>query len=278
MSSADAWPVNVPPALELKHAKVSLEESEVKDPGPPPDGGLKAWLQVLSAHLALFNTWGYISSFGVFQAYYTTALQRSPADVSWVGSIEIFLVYVIGTFSGRATDAGYYREVLAVGLFLQLLGVFMTSISTTYWQLFLAQGLCQGIGNGLIFCPTIALISTYFSKKRVFALSLMASGGATGGLVFPAIAQSLLTKVGFGWTVRVMGFVMLFNAVICIIIARPRLPPRKTGPYIEWTAFKELPYVLFTVGTFLILLGVYFAYYYVSSTSHLHLRANIANF
>lgn len=266
MSSTDAWPINVAPDLEEKHEKASIvTRTDFKDPGPPPDGGLNAWLQVLSAHLVLFNTWGYINSFGIFQSYYTSTLQRPPDDIAWIGSIETFFVYFVGMFSGRATDAGYYRIILVAGLFLQLLGVFMTSLSTTYWQLFLAQGLCQGLGDGLLFCPTVALVSTYFAKKRVFALSLMASGAATGGLVFPAIAQSLLYKIGFAWTVRIMGFVMFFNAVVCIIIARPRLPPRRTGPFIEWAAFKEAPYVFFTLGTFLTLWGVYFAFYYVSS-------------
>ena len=37
------------------------------DPGPPPDGGLKAWTQVAMAHLIIFNTWGFVNSFGVFQ-------------------------------------------------------------------------------------------------------------------------------------------------------------------------------------------------------------------
>jgi len=264
MSSTDAWPISVAPKVEYEHEKATIASSPAEDAGPPPDGGLNAWLQVLAGHLILINSWGYISSFGIFQAYYVTYLNRSASDVSWVGSIEIFLIYFIGTFSGRATDAGYYRPVLFAGLFLCLLGVFMTSISTTYWQLFLAQGLCQGIGNGLLFCPTIALISTYFSSKRVFALSLVASGGATGGLIFPAIAQNLLYKIGFGWTIRVMGFVMLFNAIFIASIARTRLPPRKSGPLIEWAAFKELPYVLFAMGTFFTLWGVYFAYFYVS--------------
>lgn len=31
--------------------------SERKDPGPPPDGGLRAWLQVLMGHLVIINTW-----------------------------------------------------------------------------------------------------------------------------------------------------------------------------------------------------------------------------
>lgn len=28
-----------------------------KDPGPPPDGGLRAWTQVLVGHLVIMNTW-----------------------------------------------------------------------------------------------------------------------------------------------------------------------------------------------------------------------------
>ena len=54
------------------------------DPGPPPDGGLAAWTQVLMGHLIIFNTWGYIISFGVFQTYYVTALGHPPSDISWV--------------------------------------------------------------------------------------------------------------------------------------------------------------------------------------------------
>lgn len=246
------------PVLMLLRTK-----SSGADPGPPPDGGLKAWTQVVAGHLVVFNCWGYINSFGLFQAYYVTALGRSPSTISWVGSVQILLIFLIGTFSGRAMDAGYYKITLIAGSILQLLGVFMTSLSTKYWQLFLAQGICQGLGDGLMFCPTISLMATYFSTKRSLAISCAACGAATGGVVFPIIAQQLLPKIGFGWTVRVMGFVILANLALILTFARTRIPPRTTGPIIEWAAFRELPYVLFTIGMFLTLWGVYFAYYYV---------------
>ncbi len=54
------------------------------DPGPPPDGGLTAWTQALMGHLIVFNTWGYINSFGVFQTYYVATLGHPPSDISWV--------------------------------------------------------------------------------------------------------------------------------------------------------------------------------------------------
>lgn len=65
------------------------------DPGPPPDGGLAAWTQVLMGHLIVFNTWGYINSFGVFQTYYVATLGHPPSDISWVR-----------TFRGRPSCTG----------------------------------------------------------------------------------------------------------------------------------------------------------------------------
>ncbi|KAJ5652497.1 hypothetical protein N7507_009923 [Penicillium longicatenatum] len=238
-----------------------------KDLGPPPDGGFQAWLQVALGHMIIFNTWGYINSFGVFQTYYTTSLGRSPSDISWVGSIQIFLLFFIGTFSGRATDAGYFRFTLTVGATLEVFCIFMTSLCTEYWQLFLAQGLGQGIGCGLMFCPTLALISTYFDKRRGIAIGLTASGSATGGLVFPAVVLRLLPQIGYGWTMRVLGFITLATLIPCVLLFKQRLPPRTSGPLVEWTAFKELPYLLFAVGMFLNFWGLYVAFFYIGSFS-----------
>src|SRR6266516_1651855 len=70
-----------------------------KSPGPPPDGGWAAWTQAIMSHLVVFSTWGYISSFGVFQTYYVTALHRAPSDISWIGSLQTFLLFFIGAFS-----------------------------------------------------------------------------------------------------------------------------------------------------------------------------------
>ncbi|KAK3077429.1 hypothetical protein LTS18_010286 [Coniosporium uncinatum] len=233
------------------------------DSAPPPDGGLQAWTQVLIGHLINFNIWGQIQSFGIFQPIYSSTLSQTPSSISWIGSLQILLVYFVGTFSGRAMDAGYFKLMLVLGLFLQVFGIFMTSLASSYWQLLLSQGICQGLGNGLLFCPIVALVSTYFTTKKTLAISCAACGAATGGMVFPAIARQLLDKVGFAWTVRVMGFVALFNAIIALTFARTRLPSRSTGPIVEWSAFKDRTYSFYAVGTFLTFWGSFFAFYYV---------------
>ncbi|CEL10312.1 Putative Monocarboxylate transporter [Aspergillus calidoustus] len=230
---------------------------------PPPDGGFHAWAQVVSGHLVVALTWGYAASFGVFQSHYESTLPQSPSDISWIGGFQVFCLLFISTLSGRATDAGMARPVVAAGAVLLVLGTFMTSLATEYWQIFLAQGLCIGLGQGLMWLPSVTLISTYFMRWRVFAVTTAATGTSTGGIIFPAMIQYLIPQIGFPWAVRCMGFVVLAMAAVTLALLRPRLPPRKSGPLVEWSAFKEPAYLLFTFGVFLLYWTLYFAFFYI---------------
>lgn len=152
----------------------------------------------------------------------------SNSAVSWIGSLQVFLVFGIGTFSGRALDGGYFRMIYVAGSILYLVSMFMLSLCKTYWQVFLAQGIGVGLGFGLVFVPSIALTSTYFSHaKRGMALAVAVAGSSTGGLVFPAIAEQMLPKNGFGWTVRTMAFVQMALAIICAVFMKVGRAPSR---------------------------------------------------
>lgn len=215
-------------------------------------------------HITVFCTWGFINGFGVFQTHYVEAMQATPSAVSWIGSVQTFLLFFVGTFTGRALDAGmfhaflchhspltpagYFYTVYRAGTVLILVGIFTTSVATNYWQVLLAQGICCGLGAGLMFCPTVALTSTYFSSRRSLALGIGATGSATGGIVIAVIVQRLLPKVGFGWTVRVIGFVLVVLLGMSNIILRARVKPRKVGGLVDLAALKDMIYVSFTIG------------------------------
>ncbi|RPA95459.1 MFS general substrate transporter, partial [Choiromyces venosus 120613-1] len=226
-----------------------------------------------------------IQSYGVFQSYYVETLGVSLSAISWVGSMQIFILFFLGTFTGHGLDAGYFRHLYAAGTFLLLLGIFMTSLATEYRQLFLSQGVCIGIANSLLFCPTLGLVSTYFNKKKSFAVGLAVVGYATGGIVLPLVVQRLLPRIGFAWTIKVVGLITVITAVTMLcsnLMFKPRLVPRKAGSIVEWAAFRELQYVLFAaVGMFLQFLGLYFAFFYISSYSrdilHPHQQTSFNN-
>jgi len=189
----------------------------------PPNGGLKAWLLVLAGFFVFVNTWyascpislvslslflalapsqpahelficrqlriqirGITSTYGAFQAYYKRDLlsSESSSAISWVGSIQAFLVVFIGVIVGPLFDRGYLRALVSSGCFLTVFGMMMTSLATSYWQVFLAQGICVGLGEGMSYVPVLAVIATHFTTKRPIAIGL-ASLGSVVGASFP---------------------------------------------------------------------------------------------
>jgi MFS family permease len=127
---------------------------------------------------------GIINTFGVFQAYYTLNGIQTPSNISWIGSIQAYLLLLVGSVTGPMYDAGYFRSLLLTGSFLVVFGMMMTSICTEYWQLMLAQGVCVGLGCGCIFVPSIAILPTYFSTRKASATGIAASGSSLGMLSF----------------------------------------------------------------------------------------------
>lgn len=266
-------PNTLKPVLSRTLSRVRT--SDTLDPGPPPDGGVVAWTQACLGHLVIFTTWGFINSFGLFQSYYVNNMQLgSPSAVAWIGTIQVWILFNVGTLSGRATDAGYFKLTFILGAIIACLGMFMLSLCTQYWQVFLAQGVCVGLGFGMVFVPSLALVSTYFLKKRSIALGIAVTGSATGGLIYPVIAQQLFPTIGFGWGVRVMAFVMLACYSVCAAFLKPRLPPRKTGPLVEWSAFKEPAYTLYLLCGFFFFWSVYIGFFYITSFSRSVLGAS----
>lgn len=217
-----------------------------------------AWTQAFMAHLVIINTWGTVNSFGIFQTFYRDLLSRPPSDISWIGSMQVFFLFVIGVFTGRLTDAGYFHHVFATGSALVVVGSLSASFATEYWQLFLSQGVCIGLGMGGLFCPVMAVLSTYFRNKRNLAIGVAISGSATGGVIYPIMVRQLLPVLGFGWTMRAMALVQLVTLIIANVFMRPRLGPRTSGPRVEVSALKELPYLLFTLGMFFV--SLYFSH------------------
>ncbi|KAK7742715.1 hypothetical protein SLS63_000280 [Diaporthe eres] len=221
---------------------------------------------VLWLVIAIFVTWGYLNSFGSFQTYYEQTMPDTPpSTISWIGSLQIWLTMVGGVFTGRLLDAGFFVPTFFVGAVLQVLGMFLMSVSKTYWQLMLTQGVLTGLGGGIFFTPSLALVTTYFDKKRGLAMGLVTTGNSAGGIIYPLVVRQLIPKLGFAWTSRVLGFINLASLGVCLAFMRPRLPPRKSGPIIDWAAFREPVFDTFVAGWWLIMWANYYTFYYIAS-------------
>jgi MFS family permease len=229
----------------------------------PLETGLLAWSQVLAGALGNCMSWGNPATFGVYQLHYQETLHLPSSQISWIGSIQVFLTFLLCAVAGRLADAGHTRATVCTGTLLSVLGILATSFATEYWHIFLAQGVCTGLGLGLLFMPCVSVISSYFYRRRPFALALAATGSGFGSVAFPALVQYLTPRIGFPWAVRCHALLALLIAGSECLLLRPRLAGRKKGPLFEWDAFMEPTYFLFAVGTFLFFWVLYFGYFYV---------------
>ena len=234
--------------------------------GPPPNGGLTAWLQVVGGFSLFFNTWGILNAFGIFQTYYESGalFHESSSNISWIGSIQSYCVLLVGFLSGPIFDRGYFRHLVIGGSFLVVFGHMMLSLCHNYWEVLLAQGFCVGIGAGCLFVPCVAILPTYFSTKVGLAIGLAAAGSSTGGVIYPIVFYKLIDQIGYGWTVRVMGFLALGTLIVPIAVMRMRFKPAKARALIDWSAFTDVPYMTFVIGAMIGFIGLYVELFYIS--------------
>jgi MFS family permease len=265
--------MSTPPksSMSLGRDDEEVAEKPAPPPGPPgmippPNGGTRAWLQVFGAFGVFFNTWGLLNTFGVFQTYYETGelFVEDSSNISWVGSIQAFLVLVGGLVSGPLYDRGFLRHLVVVGAFLVVFGHMMLSLATQYWQVVLAQGFCIGLGAGLMFTPSVTVLQSYFSTKIGLASGIAAAGSSLGGIICPIVLYRLVGDIGFAWSVRVIGFICLATLIPPILFLRQRVKPPRVRATFDTTAFTDGGWLLFTFGCLLGFVGLYVMFFYLS--------------
>ncbi|KAB2572588.1 Aspyridones efflux protein apdF [Lasiodiplodia theobromae] len=239
--------------------------NDIRNVDSVPNGGFTAWLQVAGAYFLFFNSWGVVNSFGTYQTYYRSELLQSstPSAISWIGSIQGFLLMLVGALTGPIYDAGYFRHLLYTGSFLVVFGQMMLSLCTEYWQVLLAQAFCMGIGAGCLFVPAVAILSTYFTTRLATATGIAASGSSLGGVIYPVMVHKLIGRVGFGWTARAMGFVLLGTLLVPIAVMKVRVLPASRRKLVDLSALRELPFMLFVLGAMVGFMGLYTPFFYI---------------
>jgi MFS family permease len=66
-----------------------------------------------------------------------------------------------------------------------ILSEFMSLYLYSVLKVFLSQGLGMGLGAGLIFTPTAAVVGLHFKRRRSLALGTAMTGISLGAVAFP---------------------------------------------------------------------------------------------
>ncbi|KAJ7104537.1 major facilitator superfamily domain-containing protein [Mycena crocata] len=237
-----------------------------------PDGGLRAWLIVFGGACTTFSTFGYVNAWGVFQSYYSEVLLKdsSPSNIAWIGSVQYSMIFIPALLVGHFFDRGYLHVPFLVASAVLVAATFLVGQCTQYWHFLLCQGFAVGISSGILFGPIVAVIGHWFKKNRGLATGFLATGSSIGGTLFPIIARNLIPLVGFPWTLRIIGFILMLSLGMANLVVRRRLPPKYVaGGLFNPAAFKNLAYTVYCLAGIVSFLGLYtvLTYIDVSATS-----------
>ena len=125
--------------------------------------------------------------------------------------------------------------------------LFLPPSSFSYARLFFLLPLCR-------FNPSVAVAGHWFRRHRATAIGIIVSGGAVGGIVFPILLQHLIPLIGFGWSVRIIGFLIMACFIVACLTIRTRLPLSgdiSLRTAVDLRGFRDARYVLATVAGFL---------------------------
>ncbi|KAG2152574.1 major facilitator superfamily domain-containing protein [Suillus bovinus] len=243
-----------------------------------PEGGLAAWATAFGAFLVQFCSFGYITSFGVYQDFYTQhyLTNETSSAISWIGSTSASLLMIVGLVAGFLYDQGYFYHLMIAGSFLQSFSLFMLSLSKPdhYYQIFLCQGLGLGIASGLLYVPSMAVISHHFQRRRTLVMTFVAAGSSLGAIIHPIMLNNLLDgPLGFASSIRVSAGLISSLLLIACLCMRTRLDSPATPVNYIVVARKciyDVPFMLLIVGGFLLRVGFYYPLFFFQLDSIKH--------
>ncbi|PMD56279.1 major facilitator superfamily protein [Hyaloscypha bicolor E] len=200
----------------------------------PPDGGY-GWVCVACCFTINAFTWGVLSSYGVYLAYY---LQNNifpdgtSFDFALIGGLNFSMAMIVSPLATALTRRYGVHLPMALGILCQTSGFISASFARLIWQLYLSQGVLVGFGIGLTWIPSIAVLPQWFQKRRSMANGICSAGSGIGGLMFSFAVRAILSNVSLAWALRICGLVSGFMNILATFairsrnhIVQPRLHP-----------------------------------------------------
>ena len=183
------------------------------------------WVIAAAAFFVLGSAWGsVIGTFGVFVNPLTEDMGWSRTGVSAAFSISMIVAFTVGIFWGWLADRWSVRGVIGITGLIMGLGLFLTSFSTTLWQLYIFYGVIGAIGLAGTAGPLSAMVVRWFPQSPGMALGVIYGGFGAASAILPILTERLISQLG--WRFGFHGLsLLIWGAFLVglILLKEPRL-------------------------------------------------------
>lgn len=173
---------------------------------------------------AAFVVMFFVASIALFSVFLTPLSEQngwSKTDVSLSYSIFQTVMAVTGIFSGRISDKFGPRKVMLVGGLVFGLGWFLTGMATSIPMLYICHGVIAGMGNGLVYNPTLTTAQRWFPDIRGKASGILLAAAAIGPATLSPIASFLSSTFGVSTALKILGVTFWITITLGSLFVSP---------------------------------------------------------
>lgn len=154
-----------------------------------------------------------VYTFGVFLVPLTMQFNWGRGAFSGASAVGVPVSAVAAIISGRLSDRYGPRPLVTAFGLVTATGYILLSQVSSLWQVYLIMGLLMPIGMSGCLVPVMSTIPRWFSKKRATAIGITMTGFALGAVMWPPIAQLLISS--YGWQ---EAFVVLASITTVVVL------------------------------------------------------------
>lgn len=171
--------------------------------------------------LAIFFS-GYPHIWSVYSPYVMDITGWTAGQTSMCFYLTL-LFFVIGNIvGGRIQDKSDPVKVLSIGGFIQAVGVFGSAflLTSNPLPMYLAFGVLQGIGQGMIYTVILATAQKWFPDKKGFATGVVSTANGLCGFFLAPLSERILVGYGPKTALMVIGVLMAAAWILSSIFVK----------------------------------------------------------
>jgi MFS family permease len=210
------------PESKTQTVETQIEESQIAYPG---------WRVVLAGFFGVMVSFAAIVpyTFGLFLKPLTASFGWHREATSAGFSIAALTVAAASPGLGFLLDRYKPRRIILPCILVFSAAYASLALLTPHLlHFYLTFFLIGLVGNGTAYIGYSRAISTWFNRRRGFALSVMLAGSALGAMVLPVLAQTVITHLGWRaayLTLGLIAFAVGFPLTATFVRERPRGQP-----------------------------------------------------
>jgi MFS family permease len=164
---------------------------------------------------------GGMMSFGVFLQPMADSLGWSRAGISTASTLAFLWMGVGGFLWGWLFDRYGARVVVLLGGLLQGLGLVMASQAQSLPVFLAVYGTAVGLAVGAIYVPLTAATTSWFTRNRSLAVSLVSAGLALGTTLVAPLARWLIVTHDWRFAMLTLGITAWVVILPAALLLRP---------------------------------------------------------